>query len=122
MKEAMKSIDHTGSYIFSDGQLGQITMFRFDHPEDFASKLHARFIRQEVPYPALTKFALNESPFTNPIQMLKLLNEKGQIEVKRFNPASRGFSADHVSTVKFLDVPPRSPAPKKPNQKGFWDG
>lgn len=107
MKEAMKSIDKTGSYSFSDGHINQITMFRFDHPEDFAPKLHQQFVGQNVPYADVTRFTLNETPFIEPIQMLKVLLDRGQIEVTRIDPKkTRGLSEDHVSKVKFLDKPP----------------
>ncbi len=107
MKEAMKSIDKTGSYSFSDGHINQITMFRFDHPEDFAPKLHQQFIGKEVPYADLTKLTLNETPFIEPIQMLKVLLDRGQIEVTLIDPKrNRGLSEKHVSKVKFLDKPP----------------
>ncbi|HEX8342262.1 MAG TPA: three-Cys-motif partner protein TcmP [Tepidisphaeraceae bacterium] len=107
MKEAMLSIDKSGSYSFSDGQINQITMFRFDHPEDFASKLHKNFVGRDVSYPAIHKFALNETPFYNPIKMLKVLDDWGQIEVTRFDPTKKGFSDEHVRAVRFLNQPPR---------------
>jgi hypothetical protein len=104
MKEAMRAIDKTGSYSFSDGHVNQTTMFRFDHPEDFAPKLHQQFAGHEVAYAPITKFTLNETPFIEPIQMLKLLLDRGQIEVTRIDPKkNRGLSEDHVSKVKFVD-------------------
>jgi three-Cys-motif partner protein len=107
MKEAMRSIDNTGGYSFSDGHINQTTMFRFDHPEDFAPRLHRQFVGQDVPYASITKFTLNETPFVEPIQMLKVLLDRGQIEVRRIDPRkNRGLSEDHVSNVKFLDKPP----------------
>lgn len=107
MKEAMKSIDKTGGYSFSDGHVNQARLFRFDHPEDFAPELHRHFVGQEVPYADVTWFTLNETPFIEPIQMLKVLLDRGQIEVTRIDPKrNRGLSEDHVSKVKFLDRPP----------------
>jgi three-Cys-motif partner protein len=110
MKEAMKGIDKSGSYCFSDGHVNQTTMFRFDHPEDFASKLHEQFVGEQVAYGLVTKFSLNETPFTNPIKMLKVLDQMGQIELERFDPKSKGLSDKHVRAVRFLNAPPAVPA------------
>lgn len=123
MKEAMRSIDRTGSYSFSDGHINQTTLFRFDHPEDFAPKLHQQFVGQEVAYVLVTKFTLNETPFVEPIRMLKTLHDRGQIEVSRFKPNSRGFSEDHVSKMRFLDKPPLEKVlPTGPRPGGLFDG
>jgi three-Cys-motif partner protein len=121
MKEAMKGIDKSGSYSFSDGHISQATMFRFDHPEDFAPKLHQRFVGQQVAYGVVTKFALNETPFVNPIQMLKALHRRGQIEVERFDAESRGFSADHVRAVRFVNASQAAPEAGA-TPKGLFDG
>jgi hypothetical protein len=123
MKEAMRSIDNSGSYSFSDGHIDQITMFRFDHAEDFAPKLYQQFVGQRVEYAAITKFALNETPFINPIQMLKVLDNRGLIEVERFDPKSRGLSEDHVRAVRFLSGPPPVPVtPTRPQQGVLFGG
>ena len=45
----------------------------------------------------------------NPIQMLKVLHQRGQVDVTRYDPKTKGFSKDHVRTVRFLDQPPRQP-------------
>lgn len=66
MKEAMKTIDQSGSYCFSDGGIGQDVLFRFDEPADYADALHKAFIGREVGYSELNDFALNETPFINP--------------------------------------------------------
>lgn len=123
MKEAMRAIDKSGSYTFSDGHINQITMFRFDHPEDFAPKLHQQFLGQEVPHGAVEKFVLNETPFTNPIKMLTVLKSWEQIEETRYDPRSKGFSKSHVRTVRFLDKPPRRAASRaNANDGGLFGG
>ena len=123
MKEAMRRIDNSGSYTFSDGHVNQITMFRFDHPEDFAPKLHQQFIGHEVAYLPVATFALNETPFTNPIQMLRVLHERRQIEVTRYDPKTKGFSGEHVRTIKFLIASqPQQGRSRGPQQGGLFDG
>jgi hypothetical protein len=87
--------------------MNQITLFRYDHPEDFAPKLHGEFVGRELPYAEITKFTLNETPFFGPIQMLKVLLGRRQIEVTWIDPKrTNGLSKTHVSKVKFLDKPP----------------
>lgn len=104
MKEAMRSIDKTGSYSFSDGALGQETLFRFDDPKEFATALHARFLGSDVPASELRDFALNETPFTNAKSMLRVLEQRGCLEVTSSNPKRRrgDFSEDTLISVRFL--------------------
>ena len=102
MKEAMKKIEQNGAYCFSDGAIGMPTLFRYDRPEDFSSRLHANFVGQNVHYSAVRDYTLNETPFVTPIQMLKLLDAQGLIEVDRIKGS--GFSDQHVRSVQFLAV------------------
>lgn len=102
MKEAMKRMDQDGSYRFSGGAVGQHALFRFDRPEDHAPILHEKFLGRVVPYHDLRDFVLNETPFINPIAMLKVLDKAGLIEVERLDPSKRGFSNEAVRTVRFL--------------------
>lgn len=55
-------------------------------------------------YPDITQFTLNETPFTEPIKMLKVLLNRGQIEVTWIDSRRKqGLSENHVSKVKFLE-------------------
>lgn len=89
MKEAMKTIDKSGEFCFSDAHLNQSKMFRFDEPSTYSPQLFEQFRGRTVNYPELRDYALNESPFTNPKSMLKDLEGKGMIQVNSSDPRRR---------------------------------
>ena len=105
MKEAMKKVDQTGGYSFSDARLKQ-TMFRFDQPEDFSLTMFNRFKGKTVRYSELRDFALNETPFTNPKAMLKALEAKHLIVVSSHDPKRRPgtFNEEKINTIIFKEV------------------
>ena len=105
MKEAMRGIDQTGEYRFSDAHVGQARLFRFDNPEDFSPRLLQRFAGKTVSYDAVRDFALNETPFPNPKSMLKLLEQQGQIVVDSTNPKRRKgtFPDDTITAIQFKE-------------------
>lgn len=104
MKEAMRSIDQTGSYSFSDGGVGQEILFHFDDPEIFATALHRRFVGHDVTAAQLRDFALNETPFTNAKGMLRALEQRGVVRVTSLNLKRRrgDFNEDTLVSVRFL--------------------
>jgi three-Cys-motif partner protein len=124
MKEAMRSIDKTGSYSFWDDHIGQATLFSFDNPGAFAPRLHKQFVGKEVPYAEIAKLTLNETPFIVPGQMLKFLKDRGQIDVTWIDPKrTRGFSEEHVRAVKFLDkLPVEKPRQTSEKQGELFGG
>ena len=81
MKEEMKKIAKNGDYCFSDAHLNQTSLFRFDEPSAHSLRLFEQFRGRTVKYSEMRDFALNESPFVNPKDMLKHLEEKGMIQV-----------------------------------------
>jgi three-Cys-motif partner protein len=81
MKEVMRQIDKSGEYCFSDEQSPQQSLFTFDDPSAAALDMAARFKGQKVPYVDVQRHALNDSPFTNPKQMLAVLEKQGKIAV-----------------------------------------
>lgn len=90
MKEAMKSIDKTGAYCFSDSYQGQQHLFTFDDPSDHAAVLAQRFSGRRVRYREVNDFSLNDTSFLNPKKMLKLLEDKGAITVESVKPRRAG--------------------------------
>jgi hypothetical protein len=118
MKEAMKTIDRSGSYSFSDGRIGQDMLFRFDNPADFAPVLHQTFLGREVGYREMDDFALNETPFINPRGMLRVLDGEEVLAVKSTNPKRRRgeFNEDTLVSVTFLPLKP------KQVQESLFDG
>ena len=71
MKEAMRRIDQTGEYCFSDARTVQSSLFRFDEPHQHSLDLYDYFRGSKANYDELRDFALNESPFPNPKSMLR---------------------------------------------------
>ena len=89
MKEAMKKVDQTGNYHFSDAHVGQQTLFRFDKPEDYSPLMFSRFQGKAVTYDVLRDYALNETPFINPKGMLKDMEGKELIIIASRDPKRR---------------------------------
>jgi len=118
MKEAMKTIDQSGGYTFSDGGIGQNLLFRFDDPANFADVLHRTFVGETVGYRELDDFALNETPFVNPKGMLRVLEHQEALLVKSTNPKRRrgDFNEDTLVSVTFL------PRKAKTIQSRLFDG
>lgn len=82
MKDAMKSVDQTGDYKFTDGDVAQPLLFRFDDPTESALKMHRTFGGQRLLPDAWDIWALDETPFTNAKKMLTFLEKNGRIEVE----------------------------------------
>jgi len=105
MKEAMRSIDTDGSYRFSDARINQPALFRFDDPASYSLALFDHFRGRTVRYGDTQKFALNETPFTNPKSMLTHLEDKGLIIVKSSDPRrrKRTFNEDKIISIEFVE-------------------
>ena len=103
MKEAMKTIDKSGEFCFSDAHLNQSKMFRFDEPSTYSPQLFEQFRGRTVNYPELRDYALNESPFTNPKEMLKDLEKKNMIQVSSRDPKRRKgtFNEENLIGITF---------------------
>ncbi len=91
MKEAMKKMDQTGEYCFSDARVGQTVMFRADDPRSYSRLLYEQFAGSRASYEELRDFALNETPFLNPKKMLKVLEleSDSKIKVETISPKSK---------------------------------
>jgi three-Cys-motif partner protein len=100
MKEAMKAVDKTGSYSFSDDSVGQELLFDFDAPAEWAAKMQAVLGGAWLPYTAYHDYALNETPFVNPKAMLECLKQAGKVQISwRGEPAKRGFPEEKISSI-----------------------
>jgi len=108
MKEAMQRMDQTGDYQFSDAHVGKRTLFRFDHPEIWSPSLRQRFAGQVVTYAEVRDFALNETPFSTPKSMLRLLEKQELLTVVSTNPKrKRGqFPERTTSWIEFKSEAP----------------
>lgn len=105
MKEAMRRIDKTGRYCFSDASVGQPSLFQFDNPKEHSTTLFEEFSGKKATYAELRDFALDESPFINPKSMLRDLELNKDLidEVKSRDTKRRKgtFNEDKLVYVKF---------------------
>lgn len=101
MKEAMKAVDKSGSYSFSDDTVGQGKLWDFSDPEQPANRMLEALGGSWRPWKHFDDFALNESPFENPKSMLEYLKVQGKVEVQwAGEPARRGFPEKKISLIK----------------------
>lgn len=103
MKEAMKAVDKSGSYTFSDDTMGQEMLFDFNAPSDWARKMQLALGGSPRPYSDFHDYALNETPFVNPKAMFKHLRDVGKLEVAwRSQPAKTGFPEEKIRSIVIL--------------------
>lgn len=104
MKEAMRAIDKTGSYSFSDAHEDQHVLFRDDDEKTYAALLFREFNGRTVTMDDVRVFALNETPFLNAKSMLAVLEkeQRVQVETKGIVPRRAGsFSEDKIQALRF---------------------
>lgn len=100
MKEAMKAVDQSGSYSFSDDAVGQ-GYFNFTDPAEPANRMLKTLGGSWRPPKEFDDFALNESPFGNPKSMLRYLKAQGKVEVQWLGAAPKsGFPEDKIRFIK----------------------
>lgn len=102
MKEAMKKVDQTGNYHFSDAHVGQQSLFRFDKPENYSPLMFSRFHGKTLRYDELRDYALNETPFINPKSMLKDLENKELIIIKSRDPKRRKGTFNEENVIEII--------------------
>lgn len=101
MKEAMKAVDKSGSYSFSDDTVGQQRLWDFSDPEHPAKSMLTQLGGTWRPYSDFEDFALNETPFENPKSMFKHLKSKGKMEVQWVGqPSKTGFPEERIRAIK----------------------
>jgi three-Cys-motif partner protein len=101
MKEAMKAVDKSGSYSFSDDTVGQQRFWDFSDPEQPANRMSTQLGGTWRPYQDFEDFALNETPFANPKSMFKHLASKGKMEVQwQGQPSKTGFPEERIKAIK----------------------
>ena len=104
MKEAMRAIDKTGSYSFSDAHAEQHVLFRDDDAETYAAALFRQFDGQTVTMEDAHVFALNETPFPNAKAMLAVLEKQELLQVRALAGEIRragSFPEDKVAALRF---------------------
>jgi three-Cys-motif partner protein len=109
MKEAMRQLDVSGGFCFSDAYADQHVLFRDDDVSTFAERMHCKFKMRSASYEELDRFALCETPFTNPKKMLECLSRAGRIAVSYVAGSkvrAHAFPEDAVESVAFIDAAP----------------
>ncbi len=104
MKEAMKAIDKTGSYSFSDAHVEQHVLFRDDDAETYAAALFREFDGRTITMEDARNFALNETPFLNAKSMLIVLEkqQRVQVEIQGKEPRKAGsFPDEKIRSLRF---------------------
>src|SRR5579864_7463955 len=89
MKEAMKSIDKSGSYSFSDAHIEQQVLFRDDNAAAYAEVLFQENDGKTISWEDAHVFALNETPFLNPRSMLAVLAKQERLRVETYDNQPR---------------------------------
>ena len=111
MKEAMKAIDSSGSFSFSDAHRDQQVLFRDDDAAIYAKLLFDTFQDQEVHWEPVRNFALNETPFINPKAMLATLERHHKLEVETHGNVARkhgSFPEERIKLLRFGRFGPTS--------------
>jgi three-Cys-motif partner protein len=104
MKEAMRSIDQTGSFSFSDAHVDQHRLFTEDNEDHYADLMWQNFKDRTVTYQAAELWALNESPFVNPKSMLRVLEAQGRLVPEVITGAIRkkgDFPEEKIAALRF---------------------
>ena len=102
MKEAMKAVDKSGAYSFSDDSVGQdLLPFDFDAPGVWAQRMQKALSGVWRNYEEFQDYALNETPFVNPKSMLRHLFDADKVQVQWAGvPARRGsFPEDKIKAI-----------------------
>lgn len=106
MKEAMRKLDQTGTYQFSNARVGQSALFEFDRPEDVALDVHRYFVgKGRIARGEIWDYVLNETPlYSHFSTMLKSLEGQGKIDVDPSHPKRRRgtYPEDSVHWIEFL--------------------
>ncbi|HMD53348.1 MAG TPA: three-Cys-motif partner protein TcmP, partial [Phycisphaerae bacterium] len=101
MKEAMKSVDQSGDYSFSDDTVGQERLpFDFEAPAIWAERMQRALAGEWRSYDDFRDYALNETPFIKPKSMLRELEGRGLIEVVSSPGRKKGsFPEDKIERI-----------------------
>lgn len=104
MKEAMRAIDETGAYTFSDAHRDQEVLFRDDNAEEYAASLFQALEGKTASMDDAHFYALTETPFLNAKSMLAVLEGQGRLQVilKKGKTRRKGsFPEDKVESLRF---------------------
>jgi three-Cys-motif partner protein len=103
MKEAMKVVDKSGTYSFSDDSVGQdLLPFDFDASDAWAERMQNALSGTWRGYNEFRDYALNETPFINPKKMLRHLFKQHKIQVQWIGPPPRrgSFPEERIKAIR----------------------
>lgn len=105
MKEAMRTIDQSHEYAFSDADVGQPSLYSFDDAAPSAEQMFAICKGCRLEWRKLEQYVLNETPFSSVSPVLQYLENNGYLaEVEPLSGTKRrqgSFSKDTVAAVRF---------------------
>lgn len=103
MKEAMKAVDQTGTYSFSDDTVGQkLLMFDFAAPAVWATRMQNELGEKWRTYDEFRDFALNETPFGDPKAMFRHLENQNLLEVESDGVRRKGSFPEGKVRMVFI--------------------
>lgn len=109
MKEAMARVGQNGQYQFSDIDEDQEFLISENNDEHYAAKLHSEFVgRGKIPFKDVERFVLCETLRISASPLLKILENKEQIEVEMRAGESRRrgtFEREKTAFVTFHSQP-----------------
>ncbi len=103
MKQAMKSIDQSGEYRFSDALIGQESFFKFDDPEDHWENTWKEFRGKTIKREDVEKFILNETPFYNFHKLLRMIYDRGLLKALPDDGSLRKGYFSKAESLQFLE-------------------
>lgn len=104
MKEAMRAIDRTSSYSFSDAHVEQQELFREDDAERSSESLFREFDGRDASYDHVHLYALNETPLLSAKTMLAILEKTERLKVETYGNEPRrvgAFAEDKIRRLRF---------------------
>ena len=115
MKEAMRRIDQTGTYSFSDAHVDQHRLFAEDNDAYYAELMWHEFNDSLMPYEQVRLWALNETPFLNAKSMLRVLEGEQRVIPEPFAGINRkrgDFSEEKIAALRFGKFGPEVTQPE----------
>lgn len=103
MKEAMKAVDKSGSFSFSDdSDEQQMLLFDFNRPDDWALRMAASLAGPWRTFADFRDYALSETPFGNPKAMLRHLSlaERVEVEWHGLPPRRNTFPEEKIRRIR----------------------
>ncbi|HEY3874952.1 MAG TPA: three-Cys-motif partner protein TcmP [Candidatus Kapabacteria bacterium] len=103
MKQAMKTIDQSGEYRFSDALIGQESFFKFDDPADYWESIWQRFKGSSPKREEVEMYILNETPFWNFHKILRIIYDRKLLKALPDDGTIRKGYFNKANALQFID-------------------